>query len=69
MRECVHRGIQNAVFTVMKECHLVIEPSAAAAIAALLENAKLRTGEKVVVVVSGGNISLKILGAVLSKHN
>jgi threonine dehydratase len=53
----------------MKECHLVVEPSAAAAIAALLEKTKLRAGEKVVVVVSGGNISLKILGAVLSKHN
>ena len=53
----------------MRECHLVVEPSAAAAIAALLEKAKLRAGEKVVVVVSGGNISLKILGTVLSKHN
>jgi threonine dehydratase len=29
----------------MKECHLVIEPSAAAAIAALLEKAKFRAGE------------------------
>ena len=61
--------IQKAVFTVMRECHLVVEPSAGAAIAALLEKAKFRAGEKVVVVVSGGNISLKILGTVLSKHN
>ena len=61
--------IQNAVFTVMKECHLVIEPSAAAAIAALLEKAKLKAGEKVVVIVSGANISLNTLRTVLSKHN
>jgi threonine dehydratase len=53
----------------MKECHLVIEPSAAAAIAALLEKAKLKVGEKAVVIVSGANISLNTLGTVLSKHN
>ena len=38
--------IQKAVFTVMEECHLVIEPSAAAAIAALIEKAKTRAAEK-----------------------
>ena len=61
--------IQKAVFTVMKECHLMIEPSAAAAVAALIEKAKTRAAEKVVVVVSGGNISLKMMETILSKYH
>lgn len=60
--------IEKAVYTVMKECHMVLEPSAAAAIAALLEKVRLMSGEKVVVVVSGGNVSLKTLGTILSKY-
>ena len=60
--------IQKAVFTAMNECHLVIEPSAAAAIAALLEKIHPKPEEKVVVVVSGGNVSLKTLAVVLSKY-
>ena len=48
---------------------MVIEPSAAAAIAALLDKAKLKVEEKVVVIVSGANISLNTLRTVLSKHN
>lgn len=60
--------IEKAVYTVMKECHLLVEPSAAAAVAALLEKARLKAGEKVVVVVSGGNVSLKMLGTILSKY-
>ncbi len=61
--------IEKAVFTVMHECHLVVEPSAAAAVAGLLEKAHLRDGEKVVVVVSGGNVSLKTLATILSKYS
>ncbi|MGD0177348.1 MAG: threonine/serine dehydratase [Candidatus Bathyarchaeia archaeon] len=60
--------IEKAVFTAMNECHLVIEPSAAAAIAALLEKIRPKPEEKVVVVVSGGNVSLKTLATVLSKY-
>lgn len=60
--------IERAVFTVMKECQLVVEPSAAAAFAGLMEKARLRSGERVVVVVSGGNISLQTLSRVLSKY-
>ena len=60
--------IEKAVFSTMKECHLVIEPSAAAGVAALLERADLRKGENVVVVVSGGNISLSVLSMILSKY-
>jgi len=60
--------IERAVFTAMKECHLVIEPSAAAAIAALIERAHVKPGEKIAVVVSGGNISLQTLSNILAKY-
>ena len=61
--------IERAVFRTVKECHLVIEPSAAAAIAALLEKLHPRKDAKIAVVVSGGNISLKFLQTILSKYN
>lgn len=61
--------IERAVFTTMKECHLVIEPSAAAAVAALLQNLRPRKDTKIVVVVSGGNVSLKLLQTILSKYS
>jgi threonine dehydratase len=60
--------IERAVFTTMKECHLVIEPSAAAAVAASLERLHPSKGAKIVVVVSGGNVSLKLLRTILSKY-
>lgn len=61
--------IEKAVATVMKECHLVIEPSAAAAFAALLARGQKRIGERIVLVVSGGNISLKLLRSILDKYS
>jgi len=61
--------IEKAVFTVMRECHLIIEPSAAAAVAALVQKADLKQNAEVVVVVSGGNISLKLLSKILSKYS
>ena len=60
--------IEKTVFTVMKECHLVIEPSSAAAVAALLEKLHPKKDDEVVVVISGGNISLKVLSQILSKY-
>lgn len=60
--------IEKAVYTVMRECHLVIEPSAAAAVAALLEKSHPTAGDNVIVVVSGGNVSLKALSAILHKY-
>jgi len=62
-------AIERAVFTTMKQCHLIIEPSAAAAIAALLQKLKPKSGSKIVVVVSGGNVSLKLLQTILSKYS
>jgi len=60
--------IERAVFKMMKECHLVIEPSAAAAVAAL-EKLEPRKGRKIAVVVSGGNVSLKLLQSILAKYS
>ena len=59
--------IEKAVFTALNECHLAIEPSAAAVIAAL-EKIHPKPGENVVLVVSGGNVSLKTLASILSKY-
>jgi len=60
--------IERAVFTVMKECHLLVEPSAAAAFAALTQKLHLKSKERAVIVVSGGNISLQTLSRILSKY-
>ena len=61
--------IEKAVYTTMKECHLIIEPSAAAAVAALLEKLHPQETAKIAVVVSGGNVSLKLLSTILSKYS
>ena len=61
--------IEKAVFTVLQECHLVIEPSSAAAIAALLKMKRRKLKEQITVVISGGNISMKFLGEVLAKYS
>ena len=61
--------IERAVFAILKECHLLVEPSAAAPVVALLARLHPRTNSKVVVVVSGGNISMKLLHTVLSKYS
>ena len=63
-------NIEKAVFTLFQECHLMAEPSSAAAVAALLEMKQPRKmKEQVVVVISGGNISTKFLLGVLSKYS
>jgi threonine dehydratase len=61
--------IETAVFTAMKECHLVVEPSAAAVFAALTSVYRPKSGEKIVLVVSGANISLRTLRTILSKFS
>lgn len=59
--------IEKAVFTVFHECHIVIEPSAAVVVAALIKNS-FPNNAKVVLVVSGGNISMNLLTTLLSKY-
>ncbi len=60
--------IKRGILTAFRECHLVIEPSAAAAIAALTKQTAEALGEKTVVVISGGNISSAMLSEVFMKH-
>jgi threonine dehydratase len=60
--------IEKAVFDVIKECHIIVEPSAAATIAALTKIKPRKANENVAVVISGGNISRKVLATVLSKN-
>lgn len=58
--------IMNATKTMIKEARVIAEPSGATPLAPLLSGSPQRFGKRVVVVVSGGNISLELLGRVLS---
>lgn len=60
--------IEKAVFTLFQECHLIVEPSAATAVAALFKMKQRKVKEQVAVVISGGNISMRFLSEVLSKY-
>lgn len=60
--------IKKAVYTVFQECHLVVEPSAAAAVAALFKWKPRKTKEQIAIVISGGNISMKFLSETISKY-
>ncbi len=59
--------IKNAIVTLIKTQHLLIEGAAGVALASLLKCAKQFQGKNCVVVLSGGNISLETLGSVISK--
>jgi threonine dehydratase len=61
--------IEKAVFTIFQECHLIVEPSSAAAVAALLKMKRRKVKEQIAVVISGGNISMKFLHGVLAKYS
>jgi threonine dehydratase len=62
--------IEKSVFTVFQECHLIVEPSSAAPIAALLKTKQRRKlKEQIAIVISGGNISMKFLLGVLAKYS
>lgn len=60
--------IEEALFTMLKECHLLVEPSAAVACAALKQRMNPKPQERIVIVVSGGNVSLKTVSRILSKY-
>ncbi len=53
--------------TLIKEVHIFPEPSGAASTALLETGVRDRLGKNVVVVVSGGNVSLELLSRVLSQ--
>ena len=67
----VHTVSDNQILTALKilvrEAHIFPEPSAAACMAPLLANRDIEIfGRKVVLIVSGGNVSLKLLSDILS---
>jgi threonine dehydratase len=60
--------IEKAVFDVIQDCHIFVEPSAATVIAALPKIKRLNPNENIALVISGGNISRKILAYILAKN-
>lgn len=58
--------ILDAMKMLIRDAHIFPEPSAAAPLAALIARKDVdRLGERVVLVISGGNVSLELLGRVL----
>ncbi len=57
--------IKNALTTLIKTQHLLIEGASAVALASLIKQAEQFTGKNVVVILSGANISLDTLKTVL----
>ncbi|MFI5420874.1 MAG: threonine/serine dehydratase, partial [Nitrososphaerales archaeon] len=62
-------SMRQAVKALLFNSHLLIEPSGAAPVAALLAGAyKPRPGEKIGLIISGGNISYKLLYDLLGEN-
>jgi threonine dehydratase len=62
-------SMRQAVKALLLNSHLLIEPSGAAPVAALLAGAyKPRPGEKIGLIISGGNISYKLLYDLLGEN-
>ncbi|HLB43138.1 MAG TPA: threonine/serine dehydratase [Gammaproteobacteria bacterium] len=57
--------IKNAIISLIKTQHLLVEGASGVALAALLKNAQQFEGKNVVVVLSGANISLETLKMIL----
>ncbi|MFQ6075184.1 MAG: threonine/serine dehydratase [Candidatus Bathyarchaeia archaeon] len=57
----------EAMRLLIREEHLLAEPSGAAALAALLFRHRPKPGEKVALIVSGANVSTDLLGEILGK--
>lgn len=61
--------IANCVAFMAERAKLVVEPSGAAAMAAMLSGSVDLKGKKVVVMVSGGNISFELYHALIQQYN
>jgi len=57
--------IKNAIISLIKTQHLLIEGASGVALAALMKNAQQFQGKNVVVILSGANISLETLKMIL----
>lgn len=60
--------IAQAMRFAFEEHHLVVEGGGAVGIAALLQNQLNRLGRKVVLVISGGNVDIKLLMEILQNE-
>jgi threonine dehydratase len=58
--------IMDATKILIKEARIIAEPSGAAALAPLISGKRRDLGERVIVVISGGNISLDLLARLLA---
>jgi threonine dehydratase len=52
----------------LESLHVLVEPSAAAVVAALGHSYHSKRGENIVLVISGGNISLRLLRDLLNSN-
>jgi len=73
VRECVDEivlvsdsDLEKAMLTLLKKDHVLVEPSGAASVAAIMKGAAGKSQE-IVAVVSGGNISINYLSKLLQK--
>jgi threonine dehydratase len=62
------REIDEAVLTLIREAHILAEPSGAASLAALLFKYHPKPDEKVAAIISGANVSTGYLKSLLSKQ-
>lgn len=63
------RQIEDAVYELLVNARVLAEPAGASPLAALKGPLKGEKGEKTVLVVSGGNISLSLLSRILSRRS
>jgi len=64
----IDREIGEAVLALLREAHILVEPSGAASLAALLFKYHPKREEKVSVIISGANISIGYLTSLLNKQ-
>lgn len=58
--------IKNAILSMIKTQHLLIEGAAGVALAAMIKSSKRFQGKNSVVVLSGGNLSLEVLKSIVT---
>ncbi|USG68227.1 threonine ammonia-lyase [Brevibacillus ruminantium] len=60
--------IAKTVVSLAERAKLVVEPSGAAALAAMIHRRTQISGEKVVVLVTGGNVNMSLLATLIEKY-
>jgi threonine dehydratase len=60
-------SIVETMFLLMERAKLVVEPAGAASLAYLVSNGYAKRNEKVIAILSGGNVDMYLLGQVVAK--